>query len=54
MIKIDQIFFNKKIWPWAPVAQACNPSYSGGRDQEDQSLKPTGQIVGDLEFVGQM
>jgi hypothetical protein len=25
---------------WAPVAHACNPSYSGGRDQEDGSLKP--------------
>jgi hypothetical protein len=23
-----------------PVAQACNPSYSGGRDQEDGGLKP--------------
>jgi hypothetical protein len=23
-----------------PVAHACNPSYSGGRDQEDHSLKP--------------
>jgi hypothetical protein len=23
-----------------PVAHACNPSYSGGRDQEAQSLKP--------------
>jgi hypothetical protein len=23
-----------------PVAHACNPSYSGGRDQEDQALKP--------------
>jgi hypothetical protein len=22
------------------VAQACNPSYSGGRDQEDPSLRP--------------
>jgi hypothetical protein len=22
------------------VAQACNPSYSGGRDQEDLGLKP--------------
>jgi hypothetical protein len=22
------------------VAHACNPSYSGGRDQEDQGLKP--------------
>jgi hypothetical protein len=25
---------------WVPVAQACNPSYSGGRDQEDHGLKP--------------
>jgi hypothetical protein len=25
---------------WAPVAHACNPSYSGGRDQEDGGLKP--------------
>jgi hypothetical protein len=25
----------------APVAHTCNPSYSGGRDQEDQSSKPT-------------
>jgi hypothetical protein len=24
----------------APVAHACNPSYSGGRDQENRSLKP--------------
>jgi hypothetical protein len=24
----------------APVAFACNPSYSGGRDQEDRDLKP--------------
>jgi hypothetical protein len=23
-----------------PVAHACNPSYSGGRDQEDHGLKP--------------
>jgi hypothetical protein len=23
-----------------PVAHACNPSYSGGRNQEDQSSKP--------------
>jgi hypothetical protein len=22
------------------VAHACNPSYSGGRDQEDYGLKP--------------
>jgi hypothetical protein len=25
---------------WAPVVHACNPSYSGKRDQEDRSLKP--------------
>jgi hypothetical protein len=25
---------------WAPVAHACNPSYSGGRDQEVHSSKP--------------
>jgi hypothetical protein len=24
----------------APVAHACNPSYSGGRDQEDYGSKP--------------
>jgi hypothetical protein len=24
----------------APVAHACNPSYSGGRDQEDRGSKP--------------
>jgi hypothetical protein len=23
-----------------PVAHACNPSYSGGRDQEDHGWKP--------------
>jgi hypothetical protein len=27
-------------WSWAPVAHACNPSYLGGRDQEDHGLKP--------------
>jgi hypothetical protein len=25
---------------WAPMAQACNPSYSGSRDEEDRGLKP--------------
>jgi hypothetical protein len=28
--------FNKPVL----VAHACNPSYSGGRDQEDRSSKP--------------
>jgi hypothetical protein len=27
---------------WELVAHACNPSYSGGRDQEDCGLKPPG------------
>jgi hypothetical protein len=31
----------KEISPGqVPAAHACNPSYSGGRDQEDPSLKP--------------
>jgi hypothetical protein len=25
---------------WAPVTHTCNPSYPGGRDQEDFSSKP--------------
>jgi hypothetical protein len=24
---------------WAPMAHACNPRYSGGRNHEDPSLK---------------
>jgi hypothetical protein len=27
------------------VVHTCNPSYSGGRDQEDGSLKPAWEIV---------
>jgi hypothetical protein len=27
------------ILSWTPVAHACNPSYSGGRDQKDHALK---------------
>jgi hypothetical protein len=27
------------------VAHVCNPSYSGGRDQEDLGLKPAQQII---------
>jgi hypothetical protein len=30
----------KKLFKLAPVAHACNPSYSGGRDQEDRGSKP--------------
>jgi hypothetical protein len=29
----------KLIGSWAPVAHSYNPSYSGGRDQEDCGLK---------------
>jgi hypothetical protein len=25
---------------WAMMAHVCNPSYSGGRDEEDHGLKP--------------
>jgi hypothetical protein len=30
----------KKITGWAMMAHACNPSYSGGSDQEDHGSKP--------------
>jgi hypothetical protein len=40
-VVIAILYENKKhIISWAPVAHACNPSYSGGRDQEDWSSKP--------------
>jgi hypothetical protein len=29
----------KYTFNWEPVAHVCNPSYSGGRDQEDCGLK---------------
>jgi hypothetical protein len=29
----------KSIQSWVPVAHACNPSYSGGTDQEDRGSK---------------
>jgi hypothetical protein len=32
--------FKRKISCWALVVHACNPSYSGVRDQEDHSLRP--------------
>jgi hypothetical protein len=31
---------NEKYFMLAPVAHECNPSYSGGRDQENQGSKP--------------
>jgi hypothetical protein len=30
----------KKRKSWVLVAHACNPSYSGGSDQEDSGSKP--------------
>jgi hypothetical protein len=33
-------FYNRKIFSQVPVAHAYNPSYSGGRVQENHSLKP--------------
>jgi hypothetical protein len=27
---------SRMLYSWAPVAHACNPSYLGGRDQEDR------------------
>jgi hypothetical protein len=29
----------KYKWSWVPMAHACNPSYSGSRDQEDHGPK---------------
>jgi hypothetical protein len=31
---------NKNVVDWAPVAHACDPSYSRGKDQEDCGSKP--------------
>jgi hypothetical protein len=30
----------KSVISWVPGVHACNPSHSGGRDQEDRGLKP--------------
>jgi hypothetical protein len=35
--KVRETFSQKQLWAWVPVAQAYNPSYLGGRDQEDHS-----------------
>jgi hypothetical protein len=32
--------YQNKNFRWALVAHACNPSYSGGRDQGDHGSKP--------------
>jgi hypothetical protein len=35
-VKLKNKYLGREV-----VAHACNPSYSGGRDQEDLSSKPT-------------
>jgi hypothetical protein len=35
-----EIFFKERNGNHVLMAHVCNPSYSGGRDQEDRSLKP--------------
>jgi hypothetical protein len=41
-VKSTKVVFSslKTLHCRASVAHACNPSYSGGRDQEDHSSKP--------------
>jgi hypothetical protein len=50
-INVHEYYISKKRGPvedlpsknknsWAPVAHTYNPSYSGGRDQEDHDSKP--------------
>jgi hypothetical protein len=36
----EEISAIRKNLSWVSVAHTCNPSCSGGRDQEDQGLKP--------------
>jgi hypothetical protein len=40
MTFIKKMTHKKQLCGWASVAHACNPSYSGGRDQEDCGSKP--------------
>jgi hypothetical protein len=37
--KMESMFKTQAIF-WVLVTHACNPSYSGGRDQEDLGSKP--------------
>jgi hypothetical protein len=39
-MKMDKWPHSKKNVSAKPLAHACNPSYSGGRDQKDHGLKP--------------
>jgi hypothetical protein len=38
--KLKGSFVQSILSGLVPVAHSCNPSYSGGRDQEDHSSKP--------------
>jgi hypothetical protein len=38
-IIIQKLFFCQENCGWASVAHSCNPSNSGGRDQEDHGLR---------------
>jgi hypothetical protein len=40
-LKRRNFFFESLRIGKKPVAYACNPSYSGGREQEDHGSKPT-------------
>jgi hypothetical protein len=34
------LYLSNFHFAWVPLAHTYNPSYSGGRDQEDRGLKP--------------
>jgi hypothetical protein len=38
-VYMDSTYHIEIMWSWALVARACNPSCSGGRDQEGHSSK---------------
>jgi hypothetical protein len=40
LLNIQSTLLKLLLLPVALVAYTCNPSYSGGRDQEDHELKP--------------
>jgi hypothetical protein len=40
MAQVVQILSSNPRSNWVSVAHACNPNYSGGRDQEDCGSKP--------------
>jgi hypothetical protein len=44
--------FEKSTYSWALVAHACNPSYSGGRNQEDFGSKAAKKIHHKKRVVG--